>query len=94
MTERVRGAGPPVINYAPAVLDDIREYVTAGFNRVADGGVETGGVLFGKRDGRLIAVTAIRAAALSQCGGPAFVVFTGCDKTKYTQPLQRSHPDN
>ncbi|MBS1874495.1 MAG: hypothetical protein JSU00_14865 [Acidobacteria bacterium] len=93
MTERVRGAGPPVINYAPAVLDDIREYVTAGFNRVADGGVETGGVLFGKRDGRVIAVTAIRAAALSQSGGPAFVVEGDEDVAEFERTIALHRTD-
>ncbi|MCC6368935.1 MAG: hypothetical protein IT165_35890 [Bryobacterales bacterium] len=57
-----------------AVLDEIYQTVEEGVRRLSRGGVEAGGVLFGRRDEDLIRVLAWRPIACDHTRGPAFVL--------------------
>jgi proteasome lid subunit RPN8/RPN11 len=57
-----------------AVLDEIYETVQEAVRRLSRGGVEVGGVLFGRRDEDLIRVLAWRPISCDHTRGPAFVL--------------------
>ncbi|MCC6392782.1 MAG: hypothetical protein IT167_19450 [Bryobacterales bacterium] len=57
-----------------AVLDEIFETVEEGVRRLSRGGVEVGGVLFGRRDADLIRVLAWSPIACDHTRGAAFVL--------------------
>jgi hypothetical protein len=81
------------VEYAPGVLDEIRATVTGGFDRPAEGAVETGGVLFGTHSPRLVTVTAMRLAYCGYASGSAFVLGSA-DHSDFenTLALHRSDP--
>ena len=76
-TNRVHGfwrkEGHPLeIEYRLAVLAEVAGFAKDGLERLARGGVEVGGVLFGTRRGSRIEISAWRPAACEHAFGPAF----------------------
>src|SRR5580700_7138006 len=63
---------PVTIEYSLVAIEEIRQEVSEGFQRLSRGGVEVGGILYGSRDGRTVRVTAIRPIACEHARGPAF----------------------
>jgi proteasome lid subunit RPN8/RPN11 len=66
--------GSAPVEYSAGVMEDVRAYVADGFRRVAHGGVEVGGVLFGTRAERGIRILAMRPVACSYTRGPVFIL--------------------
>jgi proteasome lid subunit RPN8/RPN11 len=64
----------PAIEYSLAALDEIVRAVVEGFESFPYGGVEVGGVLFGKREGNAIRILAARPLACEYASGPGFVL--------------------
>ncbi len=62
------------IEYSDAVLDQIRETAVEGYHRVPHGGVETGGVLFGKHGKSGVRIAAWRPIACEYAKGPSFLL--------------------
>ena len=63
-----------VICYSYAVIDEIRLDVTEKFLSIPRGGIEVGGVLFGKIAGDRITILARRPLAIEYKNGPSFVL--------------------
>jgi hypothetical protein len=65
---------PVTVEYSLVVLEEIRQEVAQGFQKLARGGVEVGGILYGARDGRTVSVLAIRPIKCEHARGPAFLL--------------------
>src|SRR5450432_2540198 len=63
------------IEYSRAVMEELRLAAFDGLNRLAHGGVEIGGVLFGVRDPDAVKVLAYRALACEYAFGPTFTLW-------------------
>jgi proteasome lid subunit RPN8/RPN11 len=70
---RVEGQ-PIVVEHSPSVLETLRNEAVEGLHRIPRGGLEIGGVLFGKRSGNTIRVLASRPLACEHACGPSFVL--------------------
>src|SRR5450759_184080 len=62
------------IAYSRAVIEELSLAATDGFNRLAHGGVEIGGVLFGVRDPDAVKILAHRALACEYAFGPSLTL--------------------
>jgi proteasome lid subunit RPN8/RPN11 len=62
------------IEYSRAVMEQLRIDAVDGFHRLAHGGVEIGGVLFGVREGSAVKVLAHRALECEHEFGPSFTL--------------------
>ena len=51
---------PVDVEYSLIVIDEIRQVVADGFQRLQRGGIVVGGVLYGTRQERVVKVTAMR----------------------------------
>src|SRR5260370_28724741 len=60
------------IAYSPAVMEQLRLAASDGFNRLAKGGVEIGGVLFCVHDSDAVKILAYRALACEYAFVPFF----------------------
>jgi hypothetical protein len=67
-------ACPVRIACSRAVLEELALASSAGFNRLAKGGVEIGGVLFGVHDSDSVKILAYRALACEYAFGPSFTL--------------------
>ena len=63
---------PTRIEYARAVMEELRLAAMEGLNRIPHGGVEIGGVLFGYRDQDSVTILAHRPLACEYAFGPTF----------------------
>ncbi|HWR54793.1 MAG TPA: hypothetical protein VN428_27035, partial [Bryobacteraceae bacterium] len=62
------------IEYSFEVLERIRNWTLEAYRALARGGIEVGGVLFGRHEGRLVRVLDVRPIACEHAYGPAFVL--------------------
>ena len=62
------------IAYSRAVMEELRLAAVDGFHRLAHGGVEIGGVLFGVRDPDGVKILAHRELACEYVFGPSFTL--------------------
>ncbi|BDC48843.1 hypothetical protein F183_A11590 [Bryobacterales bacterium F-183] len=68
-------AGSPMfVDYTADAMKQVRDHVIVGFHRLAKRGIECGGVLYGKREGRKVTVTQIREIICEYKTGPSFVL--------------------
>jgi proteasome lid subunit RPN8/RPN11 len=65
---------PITIEYSLVVIEEIRQVVAEGFQRLSRGGLEVGGVLYGRHDGRTIQIQAMREIACEHARGPSFLL--------------------
>jgi len=65
---------PVTIEYAGAVLEEIRVAAVDGYQRMRHGGVEVGGVLFGEHRNGVLRILAARPVACEYAEGPRFVL--------------------
>ncbi len=63
-----------VIEYLVPVLEQIRGLAADAYRAVPHGGLEIGGVLFGRHTANLLQITALRELASEHAFGPAFVL--------------------
>jgi hypothetical protein len=63
---------PIVIHYSLLVIEEIRREVTQGFQKMARGGIEVGGVLYGKCEPEGVEILATRPIACEHALGPSF----------------------
>ena len=84
-------AGSPMfVDYSPEVIKQIRDHVIVGFHRLAKRGIECGGILYGRREGRKVVVTQIREIVCEYKTGPSFVLS---DRDKERLSRQLASPD-
>ncbi len=62
------------IEYSFDVLETIRNWTLEGYRSLARGGIEGGGVLFGRHEGRLVRVLDVRAISCEHAHGPSFIL--------------------
>src|ERR1700752_2400277 len=74
------------------ILEEINGAVQDGFRRLSRGGVEVGGVLFGRKTGNVVRVMAWRPMACEHSRGPAFLL-SDSDKQKLIEQLEASGRD-
>jgi hypothetical protein len=63
---------PFQIKYSLIAIEEIRYEVAQGFQKMARGGIEVGGVLYGRKEGEEIQVLAIRPIQCEHALGPSF----------------------
>ena len=83
---------PVDVEYSLIVIEEIRQVVADGFQRLQRGGIEVGGVLYGTRQERTIRVTAMREIACEHARGPTFHLSDN-DRAALTAQLARDKED-
>ncbi len=79
------------IEFSPVKLDEIRIAVVEGFYSVPRGGVEVGGVLFGRPEGKRMVVESFRMMECEHLAGPSFQL-SNKDKAALQQMLAAAAP--
>jgi len=84
---------PVDVEYSLVVIDEIRQVVADGFQRLQRGGIEVGGVLYGTREERIVKVTAMREIACEHARGPTFHLSEN-DRAALAAQLTRDKEDS
>jgi len=84
---------PVDVEYSLVVIDEIRQVVADGFQRLQRGGIEVGGVLYGTREERIVRVTAMREIACEHARGPTFHLSDN-DRAALAAQLARDKEDS
>ncbi|MGH9631064.1 MAG: hypothetical protein ACRD7E_22380, partial [Bryobacteraceae bacterium] len=80
------------VEYTPALMEDIRSAVVENFLAIPRGGIEIGGVLFGRREGTRIQLVKQRRIACEYANGPSFVLSER-DEAALAQMLDKQQQD-
>lgn len=80
------------VDYTPEAMKQVRDHVIVGFHRLAKRGIECGGVLYGRREGRKVIVSEIREIICEYKTGPSFVL-SECDKQRLSEQLAHTPPE-
>jgi len=83
---------PVDVEYSLVVIEEIRQVVADGFQRLQRGGIEVGGVLYGTREDRVLRVLAMREIACEHARGPTFHL-SDSDRSALTAQLERDKED-
>jgi proteasome lid subunit RPN8/RPN11 len=83
---------PVTIDYSLVAIEEIRHLVAEGVQKLARGGVEVGGVLYGAREGRTIRIMAVRPIACEHARGPAFML-SDADRQTLEKQLEQDKVD-
>ena len=83
---------PVDIEYSLIVIDEIRQVVADGFQRLQRGGIEVGGVLYGTREGRIVRIIAMREITCEHARGPTFHLSDN-DRAALAAQIERDKAD-
>ena len=83
---------PVDVEYSLVVIEEIRQVVADGFQRLQRGGIEVGGVLYGTREDRIVRILAMREIACEHARGPTFHLSDN-DRAALTAQLARDRED-
>jgi hypothetical protein len=83
---------PTAVECSRALLEEIHGEVQDGFRRLSRGGVEVGGILFGRRAEGAIRILAWRPLVCEHARGPAFLL-SNPDKQLLMQQLEAASRD-
>lgn len=83
---------PVDVEYSLVVIEEIRQVVADGFQRLQRGGIEVGGVLYGTREDRVVRILAMREIACEHARGPTFHLSDN-DRAALTAQLVRDKDD-
>lgn len=83
---------PFAIDYSVAAMEEIRAAVITGFQRLARGGLEVGGVMFGQWENNRLQILAARPIECEHARGPGFQL-TERDRLGLSQLLQTYSTD-
>ncbi len=83
---------PVDVEYSLVVIEEIRQVVADGFQRLQRGGIEVGGVLYGTREDRIVRILAMREIACEHARGPTFHLSDN-DRAALTAQLSRDKED-
>jgi proteasome lid subunit RPN8/RPN11 len=78
-----------MIEFTADAMESVRAAVVGGYYKLARGGVEVGGVLFGRRNEHGVRIAAARPIACQYAYGPSFVLSEG-DRAGLASLLERS----
>lgn len=79
---------PIAIEYSLMALEEIRQEINQGQQKVVRGSLESGGILYGTRDGHTIRITTIRPIECEHEQGPQFVL-SSTDRSALAEQLTR-----
>ncbi len=65
---------PVSVEYSLVVIEEIRQEVAEGFQKLSRGGLEVGGILYGTREGRTVRIMAMRPVKCEHARGPGFML--------------------
>ncbi len=65
-------ASPLTIEYSLVVIEEIRQEVAEGFQKLSRGGIEVGGLLYGVKEEQTVRIMAIRPMSCEHASGPTF----------------------
>jgi len=83
---------PVQIKYSLIVIEEIRHEVAMGFQKMARGGIEVGGILYGRRDGEEIQILAMRPIVCEHALGPSFQL-SAKDRAALGAQLDAAHEE-
>src|SRR5437867_794236 len=83
---------PVSIEYSLVVIEEIRQEVSQGFQKLSRGGIEVGGLLYGTREGRVIRILAIRPIECEHARGPGLLLSDN-DRQVLGEQLERNQKD-
>lgn len=83
---------PLAIEYTRLILDEVRDQAVAGYRRLARGGVEVGGILFGEREDGKVRILATQPIACEYSTGPSFVL-SGKDRARLRNQVIQAESD-
>ena len=83
---------PLTIQYSLIVIEEIRHEVSIGFQKMARGGIEVGGILYGNREGRSISILAVRPVQCEHALGPSFQLSPK-DRLGLEQQMEQDQAD-
>ncbi|MBV8865752.1 MAG: hypothetical protein JO210_10200 [Acidobacteriaceae bacterium] len=66
--------GSSKVTYSLSLFNEIHNFVNDGYRRIPHGGVETSGLLFGRRSGNAVQLEAFRPIQCQHAFGPSFVL--------------------
>jgi proteasome lid subunit RPN8/RPN11 len=81
-----------MIEFAPDAMETVRAAVVEGYYKLARGGVEVGGVLFGRRSTHGVQIADTRPIACQHAQGPSFVLSES-DQAGLALMLEQSASD-
>jgi proteasome lid subunit RPN8/RPN11 len=81
-----------MIEFSPDAMEAVRAAVVEGYYKLARGGMEVGGVLFGRRNRHGVRIDATRPVACQHAFGPSFVLSEG-DRAGLALLLEQSASD-
>jgi proteasome lid subunit RPN8/RPN11 len=84
---------PLTIEYSLVVIEEIRNAVNEGFQRLSRGGLEVGGVLYGTHEGNAVRIQAMREIVCEHARGPSFLLSDN-DRAALTEQLARGQEDH
>ncbi len=73
-------SNPAVIEYSISAMSEIAAFAIDGLQRLARGGIEVGGILFGSRDGTALRIEAWRPILCEHARGPSFLLSAKDEK--------------
>ena len=65
---------PVFVEYSMVLIEEIRHLVAEGYQKLARGGVEVGGLLYGTHEGKLVRILAVRPIPCEHARGPGFLL--------------------
>jgi hypothetical protein len=78
--------GAITIDYALGVLEQIRALAEDGFQRLSRGGVEIGGILFGRHEGQNVRILVMRPVECAYARGPVYLLSES-DRIQFLRTL-------
>jgi hypothetical protein len=85
-------ASPVTVEYSLGLMAQIRDHVIVGFHRLAKRGIECGGILYGRREGRQVSIEQIREIRCEYKLGPSFVL-SDSDRFRLAAQLHEPEPE-
>ncbi len=83
---------PVTVEYSLVAIEEIRQEVAQGYQKLARGGIEVGGILYGARDGRTVSILAIRPIVCEHARGPAFLLSDN-DREMLEEQIRQERED-
>jgi hypothetical protein len=80
------------IEYALDVMEELRAAVQAGFQKIPYGGLEDGGILYGRFDGDCIRILEWRRIECDHAAGPSFVL-SEADSERLRACMEKPEPE-
>ncbi len=71
---------PAKVHVTPGLLDRIADLVLHGYAATSHGGLEIGGLLFGRRDGDVVTIEECRPLSCDHSFGPRFILSDGDER--------------